>query len=267
LSFAAYTVNEISDIIKGRLKHANAEDLIHPMAVELCARKVSTFGDFRKALDVCRYAFDLLDTELKQQPQSESILPKVTVKHMVRALDSAFGSANASISKLKAFTPNQKAIIVTMLLVDRYNRQPEDLPRVETTLLRVYEVYMNIARKQSALIAVSRSEFMDLIVGCENAGLISVLKPSSTPAARSTSATSTPKSKVKSANGTPGAKTPTSMKKSLVMTPKAGSLLDPLNRLVLQMNEEEVTKGVDDVPHLLSLVKDGIDDAVFKRFK
>jgi cell division control protein 6 len=169
LSFAAYTVNEISDIMKGMLKHANAEDLIHPMAVELCARKVSTFGDFRKALDVCRYAFDLLDTELKQQPQSEYILPKVTVKHMVR-VGFGFWFSQSSISKLKAFTPNQKTIIC------RYNRQPEDLPRVETTLLRVYEVYMNIVRKQSAFIAVSRSEFMDLIVGCENAGLISVLK-------------------------------------------------------------------------------------------
>lgn len=38
-------------------KVASGADLMHPMAIELAARKIADTGDLRKALDVCRYKF------------------------------------------------------------------------------------------------------------------------------------------------------------------------------------------------------------------
>lgn len=72
-------MKEIAEIIKQRLQELDDEDkdalsqvllqspsnkakpvakaevpLMHPMAIELCARKMAGTGDLRKALDVCR---------------------------------------------------------------------------------------------------------------------------------------------------------------------------------------------------------------------
>lgn len=300
LSFPAYTVDEISQIIKSRLQAAEAQEMMHPMAVELCARKVSAFGDFRKALDICRYAFDLLEQQIRKRETETSTVgedaennnspvahkqqvdEKVNVKHMVKALDAGFGALNASVSKLKQFTPHQKAIMAVLLLIDRYNKQPDSQTRVDPSLLRAYEIYLNIARLQDSMVSqVTRSEFMDMLISIENSGLVNITRPLSTNTAsamkpaKSASATSTPRQKSKP--GTPlnkSVRTPTNAAVKSASrynssagkaTPK-GNLLDPVNWLVLQVNEEEIKKGISDCPHLVAMLNDGVGDAVFKRF-
>ncbi|KAK8020261.1 P-loop containing nucleoside triphosphate hydrolase protein [Apiospora arundinis] len=45
---------------------------IHPAAIELCSRKVSSqTGDLRKAFEICRRAIDLVEMETKQKLESE----------------------------------------------------------------------------------------------------------------------------------------------------------------------------------------------------
>lgn len=76
LEFVPYNVKEITSIIKARLFSLDDDTpdsptkpksiyldqnkgamlpLMHPMAVELAARKIAGSGDLRKALDVCRH--------------------------------------------------------------------------------------------------------------------------------------------------------------------------------------------------------------------
>jgi Cdc6-like AAA superfamily ATPase len=60
LHFAQYSADQIISIIKERLVSLNSVDSetgrqwIDQSAVELCARKIATVGDFRKALDICK---------------------------------------------------------------------------------------------------------------------------------------------------------------------------------------------------------------------
>jgi cell division control protein 6 len=73
-----YNATQIKDIIITRLKSlvpANSTDrnfipFLHPAAIELCSRKVSSqTGDLRKAFDICRRAIELVESETKQRHQ------------------------------------------------------------------------------------------------------------------------------------------------------------------------------------------------------
>lgn len=78
LPFMPYTASQIRDIITSRLKAllpSNSTSpehvpFIHPAAIDLCARKVAgQTGDLRKALDICRRAIDLIESETRQKHQ------------------------------------------------------------------------------------------------------------------------------------------------------------------------------------------------------
>ncbi|KAI2618428.1 cell division control protein Cdc6 [Hypoxylon sp. NC1633] len=76
LPFLPYSAAQIKIIITTRLKSLVPEGrplpFIHPAAIELCSRKVSSqTGDLRKAFEICRRAIDLVEAETKQQHESE----------------------------------------------------------------------------------------------------------------------------------------------------------------------------------------------------
>lgn len=76
LPFLPYSANQIKTIITTRLKSLVPEGapipFIHPAAIELCSRKVSTqTGDLRKAFEICRRAIDLVEMETKQKHEAE----------------------------------------------------------------------------------------------------------------------------------------------------------------------------------------------------
>jgi cell division control protein 6 len=93
LPILPYNANQVKDIIIVRLKSlvpANCTDgnfvpFIHPAAIELCSRKISSqTGDLRKAFDICRRAIELIESETKQKhyqaldeqaPKSPSKMP------------------------------------------------------------------------------------------------------------------------------------------------------------------------------------------------
>ena len=76
LPFLPYSATEIKTVITTRLKSLIPKDsakpdyvpFLHPAAIELCSRKVSSqTGDLRKAFDICRRAIDVIETETKQK--------------------------------------------------------------------------------------------------------------------------------------------------------------------------------------------------------
>ncbi|KAJ1331095.1 cell division control protein 6 [Microdochium nivale] len=77
LPFLPYTAPQIKNIITKRLASlvpaGNPLPFIHPAAVELCSRKVSSqTGDLRKAFEICRRAIDLIESEVKQKHEAEA---------------------------------------------------------------------------------------------------------------------------------------------------------------------------------------------------
>lgn len=76
LPFLPYSASQIRAIITSRLRSLVPEGaplpFIHPAAIELCARKVSSqTGDLRKAFEICRRAVDLVEMEVKQKHEAE----------------------------------------------------------------------------------------------------------------------------------------------------------------------------------------------------
>ena len=76
LPFLPYSAAQIKTVIITRLKSLIPADsptpdyvpFLHPAAIELCSRKVSSqSGDLRKAFDICRRAIDLVESETKQK--------------------------------------------------------------------------------------------------------------------------------------------------------------------------------------------------------
>lgn len=79
LPFLPYNATQIKAVITTRLKSLIASDsptpgytpFLHPAAIELCSRKVSSqTGDLRKAFDICRRAIDLIETETKEKHEA-----------------------------------------------------------------------------------------------------------------------------------------------------------------------------------------------------
>lgn len=76
LPFLPYSATQIKTIITTRLKSLVPDGaplpFIHPAAIELCSRKVSSqTGDLRKAFEICRRAIDLVEMETKQKHEAE----------------------------------------------------------------------------------------------------------------------------------------------------------------------------------------------------
>ncbi|RYP24775.1 hypothetical protein DL765_000321 [Monosporascus sp. GIB2] len=76
LPFLPYSGAQIKEIITTRLKSLVPDGsplpFIHPAAIELCSRKVSSqTGDLRRAFEICRRALDLVEMETKQKHEAE----------------------------------------------------------------------------------------------------------------------------------------------------------------------------------------------------
>ncbi|KAM0522271.1 hypothetical protein ACHAPE_001859 [Trichoderma viride] len=79
LPFLPYTAAQVKNIIITRLKSLMPEGkegfvpFIHPAAIELCSRKVSSqTGDLRRAFEICRRALDLIEAETRSKHEEEA---------------------------------------------------------------------------------------------------------------------------------------------------------------------------------------------------
>lgn len=81
LPFLPYTAAQVKAIIIKRLKSLLPEGKVtsefipffHPVAIELCSRKVSSqTGDLRKAFEICRRALDLVENETRIKLENEA---------------------------------------------------------------------------------------------------------------------------------------------------------------------------------------------------
>ncbi|CAD6504040.1 BgTH12-05777 [Blumeria graminis f. sp. triticale] len=99
LPFLPYTAHQIKEVITTRLRslipteRADSDfvPFMHPSAIELCSRKVSSqSGDLRKAFDICRRAIDMIELQTKQrheQALSEDTYSESPLKNLTGNLN------------------------------------------------------------------------------------------------------------------------------------------------------------------------------------
>lgn len=109
---------------------------MHPMAVELAARKMAGAGDLRKALDVCRQAIEMVEKELvakvsSEQPNGltrvfleteiESLdqVPQVLAKHVLAATSAIMGSP--VVHRIRNLQMQSKLLLSTIALMAHLN--------------------------------------------------------------------------------------------------------------------------------------------------
>lgn len=183
LNFPPYTKNQIATILQDRLNQASNDQVLDNAAIQFCARKVSAVsGDVRKALDICRRAIEVVESDVKSQTilkplsecksPSESLVPKrVGVIHISQVISEVDGN-RMTLSQEGAqdsFPLQQKILVCSLLLLTRR------LKIKEVTLGKLHEAYSNVCRKQQVA-AVAQSECLSLSGLLEARGIFGLKK-------------------------------------------------------------------------------------------
>lgn len=76
ITFSGYTHDQLTQIIQSRLEGVPG-NIVHPDAVQFAARKVAAVsGDARRALDICRRAVEIAESEAaEQEAEGEELQP------------------------------------------------------------------------------------------------------------------------------------------------------------------------------------------------
>nr|XP_058133986.1 cell division control protein 6 homolog [Dasypus novemcinctus] len=179
LNFPPYTRNQIVTILQDRLNQVSRDQVLDNAAIQFCARKVSAVsGVVRKALDVCRRAIEIVESDVKSQTilkplsesksPSESLVPKrVSLIHISQVISEVDGNRMVLSQKgaQDSFPLQQKILVCSLLLLTR------QLKIKEVILGKLYEAYSNICRKQQVA-AVDQSECLSLSGLLEARGIL-----------------------------------------------------------------------------------------------
>eukprot|EP00842_Homolaphlyctis_polyrhiza_P006877 jgi/Hompol1/779/HPOL_005408-RA len=247
LNFNPYQVSEIADIIKDRLLSVGESQesdeacamhpstpsrsstnaighgaalptkspvpLIQPMAIELAARKIADTGDVRKALDVCRHAIEIAESEERKRIDESSVSATTPVTSTSASTSAASHLQQPSTPTKLTKTPTAAAAAATAIPLPHPKVTPRHILSAATLLLgspqtnrinslslqhklvlctlhimklhamtdfsiqHVFEVYVVLCRYKHLVATVQRSEFSDLISVLESDGIVSIGKP------------------------------------------------------------------------------------------
>ncbi|RCI05261.1 AAA ATPase [Rhizopus stolonifer] len=178
LNFNPYKVPEISTIIKDRLyslvetpSNETPIPIFQPAAIEFCSRKIAaSMGDLRTALDVCRQAIEVAEMEQKKLIKAgNASIPelKVTLKHVMNVMNSAFGSP--TVQKLKQLNLQQKIVLGVFYVMIKTKK--------DITLGKFRQEYSVLCSDtKTAVSSVSKSELNDLLSMLESSSLINLGK-------------------------------------------------------------------------------------------
>ncbi|CAL5008918.1 unnamed protein product [Urochloa decumbens] len=160
VTFRAYSKDQISDIIKHRLKVLEY-DVFEPLALEFCARKVAAAtGDMRKALGVCRSAVEVLEARLQV---SDEELGTVTFDHMDIALSKAFKSP--VVDSILCLPQHQQMVLCALANTFQHCKKKA------TTLGELNKSYIEICRS-TQVPAVGMLEFSNMCVVLSDQGFM-----------------------------------------------------------------------------------------------
>ncbi|XP_063815850.1 cell division control protein 6 homolog [Pseudophryne corroboree] len=180
LNFAPYTKDQIATILQDRLTQASGDQVLDNAAIQFCARKVSAVsGDARKALDICRRAVEIVESDVRSQtvvkPLSQCVSPdkesvsspvpkKVSLPHISRVLSDVYGDKMAGGGE-ESFPLQQKLVVCSLLLLTQQKKMKE------VTLGKLHEAYSKVCRKQQ-MEPVGQSECLSLCQLLETRGVL-----------------------------------------------------------------------------------------------
>ncbi|XP_075417899.1 cell division control protein 6 homolog isoform X1 [Tenrec ecaudatus] len=183
LNFPPYTRNQITTILQDRLNQVSREQVLDNAAIQFCARKVSAVsGDVRKALDVCRRAIEIVESDVKSQTilkphsecksSSEPVIPKrIGLAHIAQVISEVNGNGMplGQEGEQDSFPLQQKILVCSFLLLTR------QLKTKEVPLGKLYEAYSTVCQKQQVT-AVDQSECLSLSGLLEARGILGLKK-------------------------------------------------------------------------------------------
>ncbi|XP_051939258.1 cell division control protein 6 homolog isoform X1 [Hippocampus zosterae] len=203
LHFPPYSREQLGAIVQDRLAQACAEGALHSAAVQFCARKVSAVsGDARKALDICRRAVEIFESERGKKTErradegpirrrrrfvcwarvrlvppgvgADVEMPRVIpesaagVAQVASVLSEVYGDRMASHAG-ESFPLQQKLLVCCLLMLARAGKSKE------VALGKLHEVHSRLcARRQVS--GVSQSECLSLCALLESRGVFAIKK-------------------------------------------------------------------------------------------
>ncbi|XP_061582175.1 cell division control protein 6 homolog [Cololabis saira] len=176
LHFPPYSREELTAIVQDRLSQASAEGVLDVSAVQFCARKVSAVsGDARKALDICRRAVEIVESDERKKssdPESETKVSRVSLPQVARVLSEVYGDRMASPSggsDGESFPLQQKLLVCCLLLLTRNGKSKE------IVLGKLHEVYSRLCAKRQVS-GVGQGECLSLCSLLESRGIFALKK-------------------------------------------------------------------------------------------
>ncbi|XP_069809914.1 cell division control protein 6 homolog [Dendropsophus ebraccatus] len=185
LNFSPYTKDQIATILQDRLTQVSGDPVLDNAAIQFCARKVSAVsGDARKALDICRRAVEIVESDVRSQtvlkPRSECASPakeatapvpkKVSLPHISRVISDVYGDKMSAGSGGEETFPLQQKLVVCSLLLLTQNSKIK-----EVTMGKLYDTYSKVCRKQQ-MAMVGQSECLSLCQLLETRGILGLKK-------------------------------------------------------------------------------------------
>ncbi|XP_026535462.1 cell division control protein 6 homolog [Notechis scutatus] len=197
LNFSPYSKDQLASILQERLKKVSGEQVLDNAAIQFCARKVSAFsGDARKALDICRRAIEIVESDVKtqsifkQMPASDSS-PMTSIKshskaaadsevlkrrvglcHISQVISDVYGdrmATGSSYGDASSFPLQQKILVCSLLLLTKQKNTKE------VNLGKLHEAYSRICQKQKVG-PVDQSECLSLSALLESRGIVGLKK-------------------------------------------------------------------------------------------
>ncbi|KAM8878698.1 cell division control protein 6 homolog isoform 4-T4 [Spinachia spinachia] len=177
LHFPPYSRQELADIVQDRLAGASADGILDSSAVQFCARKVSAVsGDARKALDICRRAVEVVESDERRKPSDPNAgarPPRVGLPQVARVLSEVYGDRMASPGGGEAdgesFPLQQKLLVCCLLLLTRSGRSRD------VALGKLHEAYSRLCLRRQVS-AVGQGECLSLCGLLESRGIFSLKK-------------------------------------------------------------------------------------------
>ncbi|BFZ15508.1 hypothetical protein BsWGS_18546 [Bradybaena similaris] len=181
MNFRPYSSVQITDILKHRLQR---DCVVEPSAVNFCARKVSAVaGDVRKALDICRRAVEMVESESRceqvlkpadcnspTKKEFAATVKTVTISHISKVMADIYGASVSAANSSENDVPLQQKIAVCSLLVLIKNGKLK-----EVQLGKLHEVYTKVCRHQHVA-PVDQTEFSSVLSLLDSRGVITVKK-------------------------------------------------------------------------------------------
>ncbi|MCI4383679.1 hypothetical protein PGIGA_G00029450 [Pangasianodon gigas] len=181
LHFPPYSRQELAAIVQDRLTQVSEEGVLDAAAVQFCARKVSAVsGDARKALDICRRAVEMVESNNRSKMSSEltntttntnTKAARVSVPQVARVLSEVYGDRMASSGgeEGESFPLQQKLLVCCLLLLTRNGKSRE------IQLGKLCETYSKLCQ-QRQVGGVGQGECLSLCSLLESRGIFSLKK-------------------------------------------------------------------------------------------